>query len=54
MILLKNISTIDLYRRLFDISYKLKDYFISWAETEQLLQEQAEIKEELYNRGYEI
>jgi hypothetical protein len=53
MALLKDVPTIDIFRRLVDIDYALRDYFISWAQTKRLLQEQTELKDELRRRGYE-
>jgi hypothetical protein len=54
MALLKEKSTIELYKRFFEVDYKLRDYFISAAESNKLIQEQENIIKELRNRGYNI
>lgn len=53
MALLKEKSTIELYKRLFEIDYALRGYFISAAESNKLIQEQETIIKELRNRGYD-
>ena len=53
MALLTDLTVAELYQKIKNIDYRLRDYFISWAESKQLLQEQAELIAELRKRGYE-
>ena len=46
-------SATDIFKRLVEIDYALRDYFISWAQTKRLLQERAELEEILRKLGYE-
>jgi len=44
---------LEIFKRLTEIDYALRDYFISWAQIKRLLQEQAELIDLLKKLGYE-
>ena len=46
-------SALEIFKRLIEIDYALRDYFISWEQTKRLLQEQTELIDLLKKLGYE-
>ena len=46
-------SALDIFKRLTEIDYALRDYFISWEQTKRLLQERTELIDLLKKLGYE-
>lgn len=52
--LMEKKSASEIFKRLIEIDYALRDYFISWEQTQRLLQEQAELNDLLKKLGYEL
>lgn len=46
-------SALEILKRLIEIDYALRDYFISWEQTQRLLQEQTKLIDLLKKLGYE-
>lgn len=46
-------SALEIFKRLIEIDYALRDYFISWEQTQRLLQEQTKLIDLLKKLGYE-
>ena len=46
-------SALEIFKRLTEIDYALRDYFISWEQTKRLLQEQTKLIDLLKKLGYE-
>lgn len=46
-------SALEIFKRLAEIDYALRDYFISWEQTQRLLQEQTKLIDLLKKLGYE-
>lgn len=44
---------LEIFKRLTEIDYALRDYFISWEQTKRLLQEQTKLIDLLKKLGYE-
>ena len=46
-------SALEIFKRLTEIDYALRDCFISWEQTQRLLQEQTKLIDLLKKLGYE-